>query len=390
MGKPALPRTVWALGFVSLFMDASSELVHSLLPLYLATTLGASMVVIGLIEGVAEAAAQIVKVFSGSLSDYLGKRKLLALIGYGMAALSKPIFPLAASVEWVFGARLLDRIGKGVRGAPRDALIADVTPADQRGAAYGLRQALDSVGAFIGPLLAIGLMLAFSNNFTVALWVAVVPAMMSMLVLVFGVQEPPRRASFNQRLAWADVRHLPRRYWWVVVVGAVFTLARFSEAFLVIFGERVGLGLSFAPMVLIVLSLAYAGIAYPAGLAADRMSARTLLTAGLVVLIGADLLLAGAGGTWSVLAGAALWGVHLALTQGLLSKLVADAAPPRLVGTAFGFFNLASGIALLVASLVAGWLWDRFGPAPMFMGGAAFALLATLGLWVQRAPTASQ
>lgn len=381
-----LPRTVWALGIVSLCMDASSELVHSLLPLYLAAGLGASMTMIGIVEGVAEATAHIVKVFSGALSDRLGRRKPLLVIGYGLAALTKPVFPLAANVEWVFGARLVDRLGKGIRGAPRDALIADVTPPALRGAAYGLRQALDSVGAFVGPLLAIGLMLLLANDLRAALWFATLPALAAMGVLVFAVVDPGRRApATGRRLALRDVRALPLPFWGIVLLGAVFTLARFSEAFLVLRGDGLGLGLAFAPAVLVVLGAVYALVAYPAGLVADRLGATGLLAAGLLALVAADLVLASAAGPTAVCAGAALWGAHLGLTQGLLSKLVADTAPPALVGTAFGLFNLACGVALAAASMIAGVLWERFGPAATFHAGAMFAGAACVGVLCVRA-----
>ena len=377
-----LPRAVWALGFVSLLMDASSELVHSLLPLYMAAGLGATMVTIGVVEGVAEAVAQIVKVFSGTLSDYFGKRKGLTVAGYALAALSKPMFPLATSVAWVFTARVLDRIGKGIRGAPRDALIADVTPSELRGAAYGLRQALDSVGAFIGPMLAIALMLAFHNDFKVALWVAVVPALAAVLVAILAVDEPTASSQPSGRapLSLADTSRLGRGYWGVVILGLVFTLARFSEAFLVLRARDLGLGLDFAPLVLLVMSVVYAALAYPAGIAADRISARVLLVLGLLVLVAADLVFAGAHTTVGLLSGAGLWGTQLALTQGLLSKLIADTAPVDLRGTAFGIFNLVSGVALLAASVIAGYLWDAYGAAATFEAGAVFAGVAALGV----------
>ena len=377
-----LPRAVWALGFVSLLMDASSELVHSLLPLYMAAGLGATMVTIGVVEGVAEAVAQIVKVFSGTLSDYFGKRKGLTVAGYALAALSKPMFPLATSVAWVFTARVLDRIGKGIRGAPRDALIADVTPPELRGAAYGLRQALDSVGAFIGPMLAIALMLAFHNDFKVALWVAVVPALAAVLVAILAVDEPTASSQPSGRapLSLADTSRLGRGYWGVVILGLVFTLARFSEAFLVLRARDLGLGLDFAPLVLLVMSVVYAALAYPAGIAADRISARVLLVLGLLVLVAADLVFAGAHTTVGLLSGAGLWGTQLALTQGLLSKLIADTAPVDLRGTAFGIFNLVSGVALLAASVIAGYLWDAYGAAATFEAGAVFAGVAALGV----------
>ena len=379
----SLPTAIWAMGFGSLFMDSSSELVHSLLPVFMTTVLGASMVTVGIIEGVAEATASITKVFSGMLSDYLGKRKFLMIFGYSLAALTKPVFPLATSIGWVFGARFVDRIGKGIRGAPRDALIADVTPAPLRGAAYGLRQSLDSVGAFIGPLLALLFMALFNENIHAVLWVAVLPAFLAVLVLGIYVKEPEDPATGSKvktPIKMADARRLQSQYWLVVILGTVFTLARFSDAFLILRAENVGLSIGLVPMIMIVMNIVYSLLAYPAGVAADRFSRRTLLIAGLGLLILADLVLGFAKTPLEVYAGAAIWGGHMAMTQGLLSKLVADTAPEDLRGTAFGIFNLLSGIALLVASVLAGELWSHFGPAATFLGGAAFAGIAAVGL----------
>jgi MFS family permease len=379
----SLPSTIWALGFVSLLMDTSSELVHSLLPVLMSTTLGASMTTIGLIEGVAEATAAITKVFSGAISDWIGKRKSLAILGYGLAALTKPVFPLANTIGWVFAARFTDRIGKGIRGAPRDALVADVTPAALRGAAYGLRQSLDSVGAFIGPLLAIAFMAWLANDIRAVLWIAILPAIMSVGVLIFGVREPAHErheSAFKLPFTLAKVRELPLRYWLVALLGAVFTLARFSEAFLVLRAQDVGLSLGYVPLVMVVMNLIYAGSAYPAGIAADRLSPRTTLALGLVVLIAADMLLALADSPLPALFGAALWGLHMGLTQGLLSKLVADTSLPKLRGTAFGIFNLVSGGALLLASAIAGTLWSTLGASATFLAGGSFAGITLLGI----------
>jgi len=375
------------LGFVSLFMDTSSELVHSLLPVFMGTVLGASMMTIGIIEGIAEAAAAITKVFSGAISDYLGKRKALAVVGYGLAALSKPIFPLATTIYWVSGARFIDRIGKGIRGAPRDALVADITPANLRGAAYGLRQALDSVGAFVGPSLAILLMGWFANDIRSVLWVALLPAMLSVSLLVVGVREPeaPHITSTSVKvLAMVDIKRMPLRYWGVVVLGAVFTLARFSEAFLVLRAQDVGVAIAYVPVVMIVMNIVYSVFAYPAGAAADRVSSRTLLVIGLLLLIVADTALALAKAPGTVFLGAAFWGLHMAFTQGLLSKLVADAAPAKLRGTGFGIFNLVSGVALLLASVIAGGLWSQFNASATFIAGGLFAALAAAGLLLYR------
>jgi MFS family permease len=378
--SPHIPRAIWALGFVSLLMDVSSELIHSLLPVFMFTALGLSAFTIGLIEGTAEATALIVKVFSGALSDWWGKRKPLAVLGYGLGALSKPLFAIAGGAGLVVAARLIDRVGKGIRGAPRDALVADIAPPEVRGAAFGLRQSLDTVGAFLGPLLAMGLMLLWADNFRAVFWVAVIPAVLAVALLFFGVQEPERHQGGKRvnPIRRENLRRLPAAYWWVVGIGAIFTLARFSEAFLVLRVQSGGLPLAFVPLVLIVMNVVYAAAAYPFGKLADSMNHTTLLGGGLVVLIAADVALAW-DGHWSVAwMGIVLWGLHLAMTQGLLAAMIADTAPGDLRGTAYGFFNLASGLAMLVASATAGWLWDGYGASATFIAGGTFSTLALL------------
>ncbi|MBV2134741.1 MFS transporter [Pseudomonas sp. MAP12] len=376
---PRIPRTVWALGFVSLFMDVSSELVHSLLPAFMVGTLGIGMLTLGLIEGVAEATALMVKVFSGALSDYLGRRKLLLLFGYGLAALSKPLFPLAHTAELVFGARLLDRIGKGIRGAPRDALIADVAPAAIRGACFGLRQSMDTLGAFVGPLLAILLMLWFGGDIALVLWFAVLPALLCVAMLVFGVAEPEPAVTarrFRSPIHMEALRQFSSAYWWVVAVGAVFTLARFSEAFLVLRAQQLGFPVAWVPLVMVVMAAFYMLSAYPVGKWSDRIGRERLLGGGLVLLVLADLLLAWAESSVMVLIGVALWGLHMGFSQGILATLVADTTPAELKGTAFGLFNLLSGVALLLASGIAGWLWQTYDAAITFHAGALFSVVA--------------
>ncbi len=383
----ALPVGIWGLGLTSMFMDISSELVHSLLPVFMSSVLGASMMSIGLIEGFAEATASVTKLFSGTLSDRWGRRRPLLLVGYGLAAVTKPVFPLASTIAWVAAARFLDRVGKGIRGAPRDALIADITPAESRGAAYGLRQALDSLGAALGPLAAIVCMVLLSGNIKAVLWVGVAPAFIAVLLLVLMVKEPasvPRTAGLSSPLDAAGLRRLGARFWYLAALGALFTMARFSEAFLVLRAQRAGLSLTLVPLVMVVMNVVYASVAYPAGRAADGRDPRVLLMLGLVVLVIADIVLARAGSASMVLLGAAIWGLHMALTQGLFSKLVADVAPAGLRGTAFGVFNLVSGVSVLVASTVAGILWSRYGYAATFFGGALFAALTAVGVLFTR------
>lgn len=385
--EPLIPRGVWVLGFVSMLTDISSEMVHSLLPLFMVTVLGTSVLMVGLIEGLAQATALIVKVFSGAISDRLGRRKGLTVLGYGLGALCKPVFALASTSGWVLTARLLDRTGKGIRGAPRDALIADITPAHSLGAAYGLRQSLDTVGAFVGPLLGVGLMLLWANDFRAVFWVAVIPAVLAFLLLLFGLQEPlgQVRQSEGNPVSRANIKRLGPKYWWVVALGGIFTMARFSEAFLVLRAQQTGMALSLVPLVMVVMSVVYAASAYPFGKLSDRLGHRGLLTAGLLVLIAADLLLAHASGWPQLLIGVALWGVHMGMTQGLLAAMVAHTSPADLRGTGFGMFNLVSGLAMLLASVLAGWLWDAMGSAYTFYAGAAFCCLTLVLMWFRNA-----
>jgi len=385
IGKDALskiPRGVWVLGFVSLLMDVSSEMIHSLLPLFMVTVLGASALTVGVIEGIAESTALLVKVFSGALSDYLGKRKGLAVVGYAMGALTKPMFALASGVGMVLTARFVDRIGKGVRGAPRDALVAEIAPPEIRGAAFGLRQSLDTVGAFLGPLLGVGLMLLWANDFRAVFWVAVIPGLLAVALLMFGVHEPDRQGEHKpvNPISRANLQRLGAAYWWVVGIGAVFTLARFSEAFLVLRAAQGGIPVALVPLVMVAMNVIYAASAYPFGKLSDGMSHTKLLAIGLVVLIVADLVLAANDHWVTVLLGVALWGIHMGITQGLLARMVADVTPADLRGTAYGFFNLMSGLAMLVASVLAGLLWDSLGASFTFYAGVVFCAGAGLAL----------
>ncbi|QJC78659.1 MFS transporter [Pseudomonas umsongensis] len=376
--RSGIPRTIWALGFVSLFMDLSSEMVHSLLPVFMVTTLGASALTVGVIEGVAESTAMLIKVFSGAISDFIGRRKGLLLLGYGVAALSKPLFPLAHSVEVVFTARFLDRIGKGIRGAPRDALVADMSPPPIRGACFGLRQSMDTVGAVLGPAMAIVLMLWLAD-IQLVLWFAVIPAIVAVALIFVGVKEPTpvsRERTFRSPIHWRVLPGFSRGYWWVVVIGGVFTLARFSEAFLVLRAQQTGLSVAWVPLVMVVMAIFYALSAYPAGWLSDRISRTKLLCMGMGLLILADLVIAGSGSIITMMLGVALWGLHMGFSQGILASLVADTAPLDLKGTAFGIFNLVSGVCMLIASVLAGAIWQGMGSVNTFLAGALLAATA--------------
>ena len=377
-----IPKSIWVLGFVSLLMDVSSEMIHSLLPLFMVTTLGTSVLAVGLIEGVAEATALIVKIFSGVLSDYLGQRKRLALLGYALGAFTKPLFAIATSSGLILSARIIDRVGKGIRGAPRDALVAEIAPAHLRGAAFGLRQSLDTVGAFLGPLLAVGLMILWANDFRAVFWVAVIPGLLAVLLLFLGVTEPKQNHT-NHRInpiSKANLKRLNAAYWWVVIIGALFMLARFSEAFLVLKGQQSGIPIAYTPLIMVAMNIIYAATAYPFGKLSDRLSHTRLLAFSLIILIAADLVIANSHHWSTLLFGLTLWGIHMGITQGLLAALVAATSPKDLLGTAYGFFNLMSGIALLVASALAGLVWDLYGSSATFYAGAVFCGLTLVSL----------
>ncbi|UMY33430.1 MFS transporter [Burkholderia contaminans] len=391
--KTDIPSTVWLLGFVSLFMDLSSELVHALLPVYLVTTMGMSVAALGFLEGAAEATAMIVKVFSGAISDWLGRRKGLLLLGYGLAALTKPLFPLAGTAAVVVTARLLDRVGKGIRGAPRDALVADVAPPEIRGACFGLRQSMDTIGAFLGPSFAIALMFWFADHIRTVLWFAVVPAFVAIGLIAFGVRQSghaPAQRTFRSPLRWRALREFPARYWFIVTIGATFALARFGEAFLVLRAQQTGLDLAWIPGVMVVMSLAYSVSAYPVGIVSDRLDRRILLATGMALLIAADLLLGIGKSIPSMFLGVGVWGLHMGFTQGILAAMVSETSPTTLRGTAFGVFNLASGVCMLLASAIAGGLWERFGASTTFFASAALVTVPLCLCWFAPPPAVSR
>ncbi len=379
--RPKIPRTVWVLGLVSMFMDISSEIIHALLPLFMTGTLGLSVVVVGLVDGIAEATASITKVFSGYVSDRIGKRKPLILIGYGLGAISKPLFAVATGALPILGARFADRIGKGIRGAPRDAMVADVSPPEIRGRAFGLRQSLDSIGAFVGPLIAIGLMYALANDMRLVFWIAAIPALFAVVLVAAGVEDQPSKAvAVRPPIRLADLRQLGQDFWIVVLIGMLFSLARISEAFLILRASDVGLSLALAPLVLVLMNIVYSVGAYPAGLLSDRVAPKRLLLVGIIALVVSHTVLGFGGGLVSVFVGIALWGVHMALTQGILARMVADCAPPQLVASAFGLFSLVTGIGLFVASVIGGLLWDALGSQSTFILAAGFAAASAVTL----------
>jgi MFS family permease len=385
-----IPSGIWVLGFVSMLMDISSEMIHSLLPMFMVTILGTSVLTVGIIEGLAEATALIIKVFSGILSDYLGKKKEIVLFGYSLSALTKPLFALATSISWVFAARILDRLGKGIRGAPRDALVADLAPKNLLGASFGLRQSLDTLGAVLGPILAFSFMMIFVGNFRAVFALAIIPGIIAVVLIVFGVRESQEPSNFKpiNPLLFKNLKLLSRSYWWVCTIGTIITLARFSEAFLVLRAMQGGISLTLVPLFLAIMNIMYACSAYPFGKLADKMSHTKLLILGLIALSLADLILASSAHWSYLLTGVCLWGLHMGLTQGLLAAMVADSAPSNLRGTAYGFFNLLSGLGMLLASTVAGFVWEKISSSGTFYLGALFCFVAILGLALWKKPEA--
>ena len=375
--RPALPRTVWVLGFVSLFMDLSSEIYHSLLPAFVTIMLGLPATALGAVDGVAEATANFAKLFSGRLSDRSQRRKPWVMGGYGLAALSKPLFPLASNLVTLIAARFADRIGKGLRGSPRDAMIADETPPEIRGRAFGLRQALDTAGALLAPLIAIGLMAWFANDIRKVFWIAIIPAALSFLLTWLALREPERHSSSAKKAPFfSGFRELDSDTKRLIAVGFLFTLARFSEGFLILKGIEIGLSEAMSPLTLALFNLAYVALAYPAGSLSDRMSPKTILLVGIGMLVAGNIVLAETSSFVGLVVGVALWGAHMALTQGIFSRMIADSAPERLRATSFGAFWFVSGIAALLASLAAGLLWDRQGSSATFLTSAAVAAAA--------------
>ncbi len=377
-----LPQTVWVLGMVSLLTDISSEMIHSVLPLFLVSQLGAAVLTVGLIEGIAEATASVVKVFSGALSDYLGKRKALAVLGYGLSTFVKPLFFFATSPAWVLVARFADRVGKGIRVAPRDALVADTTPVSMRGAAYGLRQSLDTVGAFLGPLTAFGLLAIAPQNFRLIFALALIPGFLAVSLLVAGIQEPEGKTAQPKTnpLRWEALGTLGSKYWFLLAIALLFNLGNSSDAFLLLRAQQSGIGAAFVPLTLVVMNVFYSLSAYPAGVLSDRIGRLELLVSGFLIYALAYLGFAFVQQPWQVWGLFALYGLHLGLSQGILLALIADTVPLELRGTAFGFLNLVVGIALLPASLLAGYLWESVAPSATFIAGSFFAVLAVLGL----------
>jgi len=366
-----IPKSIWALGFVSMFMDVSTEMIHSLLPIYLVSILGVSAIAVGMIEGIAESTSLLIRIFSGTLSDYLGKRKLIATIGYGIAAATKPLFAIATSLNVIMAARFVDRLGKGIRGAPRDALIGDLSPLSIRGACFGLRQSLDNVGAIAGPLIAILLMWLFANNIKAVFWAATIPAFVSFFIILVVVKEPKKEHHYNQEeqkpFNIKDVAKLHSSFWWVIVIAVVISFARMSEAFLVLKAQDAGFELMYIPLVLVIMNLIYASTSYPAGKLSDKIDRMHLLSLGTLILLISDLLLAYATTHIHTMLGVALWGLHMGVTQGIFAALIVDKTPAHLYGTAFGIFNFLCGLAILFGNIIAGWIWSVHGAQLTFL-----------------------
>lgn len=379
--RPPIPATVWMLGIVSLLMDVSSEMINALLPLYLAGGLGASALAIGFIEGLSVAIATVTKFLSGVLSDIGGRAKPLAVLGYGLGALSRLIFPWAASLDQIVLAKAMDRVGKGIRGTPRDAIVAAVSPPEIRGASFGLRKSLDTVGGFAGPLIAIGAMALLAGDIRAVFWIAAIPAALCMIVLVFFVHEPPGNRSMTRvSIRFADAFRLNRAVWGVIGLASIIMLARFSEAFVLLKSLEAGFTPVWVPLSLVIMHAAYGLTAFPAGRLSDRIGTSGLLVCSLGFLIAAHLTLASVATVWVYVLGTVLWGLHMGFSQGLLGAMIARVTPDHLKGSAFGTFNLVTGVVVLAGNTLAGWLWHSAGSTTPFLVGAALATVATIGI----------
>lgn len=388
--RSAIPATVWMVGFVSLLMDVSSEMINTLLPLYLAGGLGASALAIGFIEGISVAIATASKFLSGVLADFSRRAKPIAVLGYGLAALSRLIFPLATSVDLIVLARAMDRVGKGIRGAPRDAIVAAVTPQGMRGASFGLRKSLDTVGGFLGPLIAIAAMLLLAGDIVTVFWLAALPAGMAVAVLIFAVREPAEsRAEIKNIPAFrfADAFRLNPAIWTVICLAGVIMLARFSEAFLLLKSVEAGFSLTWVPVSIVIMHGVYGLCAYPVGKLSDTIGNTGLLLCSLVFLVVAHLTIAFSATVWEFVIGIVFWGLHMGFSQGLLGAMVADASPAGLRASAFGAFNLVTGIVLLIGNVAAGWLWQDLGSHAPFIAGALLSLFAFFAIAVLQRKT---
>ena len=375
-----IPRNVWALGIVSLLMDLSSEMILSILPIFLVTGLGISVLSLGLIEGLAEGVASVIKAFSGALSDYLKKRKILIVIGYGISTLTKPFFALASTATWIFTARFVDRLGKGIRGAPRDSLIADSTSTKIRGTAYSLRQSLDTLGALLGPIIAIIILYLTTNNFRFVLWFAVIPAVLCIVVLIFGVKETTLKKNISSKKSYFLFKNFSKItpvIWLFFLIVFILNLGHFSEAFLLLRSQEIGLKVSFIPIVFVVMNVAYAIVAVPFGHLADRGGFFILIVCGFLILVLADIILALTNSVGWMFVGIIFWGIHLGMTQGLLLAMISKLSPLELRGTSFGLFHAITGIALLIASLIAGYLWQYYNSGLIFF---VSAIITSVGI----------
>ncbi len=398
-GWRALPRNVWVLSVTSFLTDVSSEMLLNLLPLFLANVLGAGTAIIGLIEGLAETTASVLKVFSGWFSDRLGQRKWLTVAGYGLSSLAKPFLYFATSWSWILTVRVADRVGKGIRTAPRDALIADSIDESQRGLSFGLHRAMDTAGAFSGLLIAAAVVWATQATggvlhratFQSVVLLSIVPAVLAVLVLAFGARDIPRRDGAT-RAPSLTLKGFDVRFRGFLLIVILFTLGNSSDAFLILRAQERGLSVLGVMGALLALNLVYSLVSSPAGVLSDRIGRRRVLVGGWLIygLVYLGFALAGAG--WQVWLLYALYGVYYGMAEGVARALVADIVRPEQHGTAYGVFNAAIGVTAFPASLIAGLLWQGlgpwkgFGPAAPFLFGAGLALLAALLMtrWLPR------
>jgi MFS family permease len=372
-----LSRNVWVAGWVSFFMDVSSEMVYPLVPLFLSSTLGVSKSVVGLIEGIAEATASLLKLFSGVIADRFGKNKLLMGFGYGISTASRPILALASGWGMVFLARFTDRAGKGIRTAPRDAIIAASTPPGQLGLAFGFHRALDTAGAVVGPAVALAILAVWAADFRLVFWLSVVPGVLAVALIVWFIEADGRVRPAQAALAWS-LRGFDDRFWEFLLVIGLFSLGNSSNAFLILKAEQVGTSPAWISGIYVGYNALYALMSVPGGLLADRVGMRRMIIVGLGLFAAVYAGIALASTPQQIAALFLCYGIYMGLTEGVQRAYLATLAPKERTATAFGLYHMVVGIAILPASLFAGVLWDTVGPAAPFLFGAGMAALAAV------------
>ena len=371
-------RNVFIAGLVSFFMDVSSEMIYPLVPLFLSNVLGVNKSIIGLIEGIAESTASLLKVFSGWFSDRIGNRKWLMAAGYSISTLSRPIVSLATGWQHILGSRFMDRFGKGIRTAPRDAIIAESSEKTHLGRAFGLHRSMDTMGAVVGPALAFLLLGLFSNNYRMVFWLSIIPGTIAVLLIIFFITEKKKVSLPHSDRPKLTLKHFDWRFKFFVVIAAVFAIGNSSDVFLILRAQQVGVPIVMIPVVYLLFNLVYSLSSIPAGIAADRFGKKRVILLGFILFAILYYGFAIAKDTTAIWVLFGFYGLFMGLTEGIQKAFLATIIPPDFKATAFGVYNSAVGIAMFPASLIGGWLWDHVSPSATFYFGSITAGLSAI------------